>query len=177
MRLFIAIELEDKQKDALVASANEISGYFEGANYSKRENYHVTLEFLGEVSPSRIGDIKAAIDEAAMRPFDFSIGGYGAFRSRDKITLWRAIDAPRELYDAQKRLHCALAKRGFTLEERPFRPHMTVAREAIVVAGTDLRSLPFGRISCRADGISLMLSERTAGRLTYTRLYKSGGAK
>jgi 2'-5' RNA ligase len=64
----------------------------------------------------------------------------------------------------------ALTAAGFETEKRPYRPHLTLAREAVFKGGFDLAgfSRTLNPIRARIDKLSLMKSERLGGRLTYT---------
>src|SRR3989442_784904 len=71
---------------------------------------------------------KSAPREGA--PFEVALSGAGAFPSpaRPRV-LWLGVtDGALPLLQAAERLRTALRQRGFTLEERPFRPHLTFAR-------------------------------------------------
>ena len=173
MRLFIAVEFPDDIKDALLESAVATEKHFVYANFSRRENYHLTLAFLGETAPGRIKDVTAAMDRCGFSPFSLTIGGAGRFRRDGGDTLWRRVDAPEALFDIQARLSKELISRGFRLEERDFKPHVTVAREAVMKDGVRFSDIDFGRpLTFKTDGITLMRSDRINGKLVYTSIYK-----
>ena len=172
MRTFIAIEFPEEIKDALLLSTEAASIHFSHANLSRRENYHLTLAFLGEIPPSRVKDITAAMDGCGFVPFPFTVGKAGRFRRDGGDTVWRRVDAPDELYRLQAALTNGLAARGFRLEERDFKPHVTVAREVTLKEGTAFRDVDFGSpVTFTAKGLTLMRSDRINGKLTYTPIY------
>ena len=71
-------------------------------------------------------------------------------------------------------LSSALKQKGFAPDEKPFRPHITIARRAVFNKEDALRCLDLTAqtLDCEADGITLMVSERINGRLTYTPVRK-----
>ena len=54
MRLFIAINFDDTELDAFEAARERLRDQAGAANYSRRENLHLTLAFLGEQPPARM---------------------------------------------------------------------------------------------------------------------------
>ncbi len=172
MRLFIAIEFPEEIKAALKSGAESLRPYFQRARFTGKENYHLTMVFLGEVEPKRLPDIKAAMDACVSTPIDIRITRLGRFKGGRGDTLWRKIEAGRELWDLQSVLEKELRQRGFEIESRPFKPHLTVAREAVLQSGTlEELSGTLPALSHTAGGMSLMLSERKEGKLVYTPLY------
>ncbi len=53
MRTFIAIELEEEVKDALEGAQQQAAELCRKGNYTPKENFHLTLHFLGESGPGR----------------------------------------------------------------------------------------------------------------------------
>ena len=106
------------------------------------EGLHVTIRFLGPTAPDRVDAVAAAVTAAAAvieRPFEVRIGGAGSFPDPARPrALWLGIRAGS---DALGRLAAAvtteLAADGWALEERPFRPHLTIARTDGVHAGAE----------------------------------------
>lgn len=64
MRLFIAINFDDTELDAFEAARERLRDQAGAANYSRRENLHLTLAFLGEQPPARMGEISGAMLKA-----------------------------------------------------------------------------------------------------------------
>ena len=93
---------------------------------------HLTLKFLGEVPPDRVGDIGRALERALQGAFAFPVtyAGLGAFpSSRRPRVVWVAISqGAEEIQQLARRVEDALAGLGFPREDRPFHPHVTVRR-------------------------------------------------
>lgn len=93
------------------------------------EKIHLTLAFLGEVPAERF---RGVLDAAAAVPpasFDLRIDRLGAFR-RSRVAWAGTTRLHPALAALQAALESELRERGFTLEERPFAPHVTLARKA-----------------------------------------------
>lgn len=84
---------------------------------------------------------------------------------------WLGIAQNKELLALQQELFEGLKQAGFPLESRRFSPHITLARQFRPHGPLDKNWLLGEGFSARADRVSLMLSERIAGKLTYTEQY------
>jgi len=95
------------------------------------ENLHVTLVFLGEIDRTQADAAGAAVVDAVsgMRPWTVAWGTVGAFPSRTRPrVLWLGLQDETATRAVQAVLSVALSRRGIALEERVFRPHLTLAR-------------------------------------------------
>ena len=95
-------------------------------------NLHLTVRFLGATPAARVDAVAAAVDTAlaGFRAFDVELAGAGAFPDgRRPRTLWLGIRRGADELGAMARaLDGALAPLGWPPEDRPYRPHLTVAR-------------------------------------------------
>ena len=115
--------------DGLRVSAANAPGH--STRLTRRENWHVTAAFLGDVPESRV-DVAAAVmvqvgSDAA--PLWLRVEGGGTFGGRRDPILWAGIggeiDALRRL---ARLLQRALRRARLPVDERPPRPHLTIAR-------------------------------------------------
>ena len=171
MRLFIALELPEWVKGELWENAEFLRRHCSGGRFSPRENYHITLAFLGEQPEARIPDVIAAMDECAAEPVPVAFGGLGAFETG---VLWRGIEGSGELNGLQQELTNQLRLRNFSLEERDFKPHLTLARRAVLQETIRLSDLSaqLSPLSFQADRMTLMRSELTHTGAVYTLIYE-----
>lgn len=168
MRLFIAIPLSETNRDHIMSLAQYMKSCSDG-NYTRRENLHITLEFLGDVAPPQVSALIHAMDSLRLTPFDLLIGRkLGNFRD-----LWWLSIEGAPLLTLYNDLHLALKGQGISLEERSFRPHLTVVRELRQPCAIDMELLQkdYPALVQHVDQITLFQSERINGRLTYTALY------
>ncbi|MBS0376230.1 MAG: RNA 2',3'-cyclic phosphodiesterase [Proteobacteria bacterium] len=92
------------------------------------ENLHVTLEFLGAVPVARLGELEA-IGAAVRLPAAELVLDRLAGWSRGEALVALAGDVPVALAALQSDLRNALRERGFRVDSRAFRPHLTLARK------------------------------------------------
>lgn len=173
MRLFTAINFDDKIKAYLLKTQMALKEYAERVRFSGANNLHLTLVFLGETEAARVPAVCRAIDDSAVPGFTFSISDVGRFRRGGGDILWAGVENCEALRELQRRLSHNLKAAGFSIENREFKPHLTLAREAVMRAEFDPAALSVqtGAAVAHADRISLMKSERIGGRMVYTELY------
>jgi 2'-5' RNA ligase len=174
MRLFIAINFSENVKDSICGIIERLKNSGVGGNFTRRENLHLTLVFLGEIPGKRIGTIKAAMDgigPGTPRKIDLHFTELGSFSD----ILWLGIRENEALNRLQKDLSGELAMLGFRIENRRFKPHITVCRKAVLPPGFDKAALRSDIEAIRetAYRIDLIKSERIDGRLLYTPIYST----
>jgi 2'-5' RNA ligase len=165
MRLFIAINFSEEIRSRLTTLRDELKSNSPSGRFSPPENLHLTLAFIGEVSPKNVDKIQAILDTIEFAPFEVEIDRLGAF---SRGTLWWAgLREDKPLMDLQYEVVFKLAHCGFEMDGRAYHPHITLGRE--VATSMRPRSIePFGET---VKSIELMKSERVGGRMVYTAIY------
>ena len=186
IRTFIAIELPGALRQALAdqqARLRDLIGRTGDRSirlqWVKPESIHVTLKFLGDVDASLISEMQASLTKAvSSQPrFSVEVRGLGAFPdAQAPRVLWVGMSGPgEELVAAQ--VDQALHALGFSLESRPFRPHLTVARikershevgRALAASGVMTQPAEVGPLA--VSRVSVMQSELKPSGAVYTRL-------
>jgi 2'-5' RNA ligase len=130
MRLFFALPVPQQAREQvrpLLEGARRAGG--EGVSFTKIDQLHFTLAFLGE-QPGADEALAAGESLREGGVFEVVLSGVGAFpnMARPRV-LWIGVGAgAAQMIDAAERLRNALRQRGFELEERKLRPHLTVGR-------------------------------------------------
>ncbi len=175
-RLFTAVLFEPPFVEALVgAQAAMRGGLRGGVSWTKEENLHATLHFLGDVEDEQMGTLEDGLRVAteAIAPFSLRLGPVGFFGShRDPRILWGGLEGAglQALHAAGQK---ALADRGFRTEERPYHPHVTLGRviRAEKVAPLFVEALARCAIPPLEQAVvsmALMRSSLLAGGAVYT---------
>ncbi len=126
MRLFFALDIAPEIRRALTAYVDGIRRV-PGVRFMPPESYHITLKFLGEVQD--IERVKQAAAMVTSSRFDVSIRNVGFFPNpKAPRVFWAGIHADERLAQLAATLDETLANVGLAREERPFRPHLTLAR-------------------------------------------------
>lgn len=131
MRIFIALNLNKKERQRVLRAARPLRDEELPVRWVEEDNLHLTLKFLGEVRAERV----PAVEEAMARvgegtaAFTLTLGGFGAFPTiRRPRVLWLGADASPALRCLKQDLEWGLTDCGFEAETRAFHPHMTLGR-------------------------------------------------
>ena len=169
MRLFVSVNFDKDTVDHLYKSAEVLRQNSISANISHRENLHLTLAFIGEVpSAKKAVDALSTVD---LPSFLLTLKGYGEF---GKGSVCFAKTEPcKELSLLAETVRNNLTSLGVQIDTKPFKPHITLARQ--LSAYEDFDKTVMDKVLCRktvtVSKISLMLSDRIKGRLTYTEIF------
>jgi 2'-5' RNA ligase len=132
LRAFIAIEIPLEIKKEIAAEvANLHNGTGRAVRWVAPENIHLTLKFLGEISPASVELLSQALQAECDQhiPFDITVSGLGCFpNSHRPRIIWIGLSIPPELNRLQHKLETATTRMGYTAEDKPFSPHLTVGR-------------------------------------------------
>lgn len=132
MRLFVGIALPDEVRAQLDVLCRTLRPAVPSAKWVAEPSFHVTLKFLGEDSPERAAHVVSSMREAfsGKAPFDLRLDRIGMFPSPKRArVLWLGVsDGSAETIELAEALDTQLEEIGFRAEERPYHPHITLAR-------------------------------------------------
>ena len=131
MRVFLALQVPDVVKAQLAAAVQRLSPLAIDVKWYTKDQFHLTLAYLGEVSPAILPHITAAADRvgSALPPFPCHVDGLGFFGTkRNPQTLWAGVEPTPELTMLYELLWKELKKFGYANEEDEFHPHITLGR-------------------------------------------------
>lgn len=173
MRIFIALNLPDKTRDNLSRSASQFKELSKGGSFTKKENYHVTLHFLGNVEKPDLIYVQSAMDSVKDLPAPkLSVSQFAVLRASNVVCA--RFNKNADLTNLHDALGAKLEEAGFTVEHRAYRPHVTVIRKyaftlpfSEVTKCVDVYNKPF-------DAPEVVLYESVFGEdgVTYNPLYK-----
>jgi 2'-5' RNA ligase len=132
LRTFIAIDVPPAVFDTITRIQNRFKSLGLHASWVKPGNIHLTLKFLGDTDPGRIPGIQNQLTQtlAPFAPFRLSLESAGVFpNTKNPRILWVGLkDEEGTLETLQAGIDKALECVGFPMEQRPFSPHLTLAR-------------------------------------------------
>lgn len=169
MRVFFAIELVEETKAGLYSIQQNIKKMCSGGNFTHKENFHLTLRFIGEQSSSQVNELKNILKLAAKETaaFELRMSNIGTFNKGNKKIIWAGIDKSSKLQGLFERLEARLEATGYPREERSYSPHITLVREAKPLEAFQFGSINFDMLTIKVSSISLMESTRIDNKLTY----------
>ena len=161
MRLFISINFDDALTDALISMQDALWDAGVDGNYTKEDNLHLTLAFIGEYGdPDRVLRV---IESVPLSPFVLSLDGVGAFDG----LWWAGLRSSDELAAYARRLRRALAEAQIPFDRKRFSPHITLIRKPSKPALPPIE-VPDAAMTVRR--VSLMRSDRSKNGMIYTEL-------
>lgn len=183
IRTFVAVKVSDDVARALIDLQSNLKKQLSGVSirWCSRNQLHITLVFLGNVSVDRVADLVGAVERACegTGPMKFGAAGVGAFPSKDRPrVIWVGVDGDvAALCELQKRVASATHGFGDSNEDREFRPHLTLGRLSRrsaaeeLTAARALRSVPPATSGeWRAESVFLVKSELRPDGPIYTDL-------
>jgi 2'-5' RNA ligase len=172
-RLFIALALPTPVREALIAF--ELETPLPGVAWTRPNQLHLTLRFLGDVAEEKIERVIAQLATVRVEPFILPIEGLGAFPIKSPPrTLWVGVGRGHpHLHQLRQRVDDALLAAGLLeLDVRTFHPHITLARgaeKAGSVLARLIRSHPeFVAPPFRVSAFDLMASELQSAGAVHT---------
>ncbi|MEU9319628.1 RNA 2',3'-cyclic phosphodiesterase [Streptomyces sp. NPDC048295] len=128
VRVFIALAPPDHAKDELARELRPAYDTHPRMRWNRIEDWHITLAFLGELPVGTVPLLRRPLADLAAdhRPLSLALCGSGNFDDR---VLWSGIDGELdELRMLAADVRTAVRSRGVAFEDRPLRPHLTLAR-------------------------------------------------
>ena len=158
---------------ALRARVDTIVASVEGKP-QRPDQWHVTLEFLGQVPRERQPALRAAAERVRRTPLTIEFDRVEHWRKPQVVCLV-ASRVPAGLAALVTQLRAALVEEGFTLDARPFCPHVTLARK-VRAAADSLLEPPF---VWQSSGFALVRSvtDPAGSRYEPLRLVESRGRR
>ncbi len=160
-RLFFALWPDRRQRDRLRDVISSVAKTVEGRAVDRR-NWHVTLVFIGAFPAHRVPYLLERAEEIHVEPFRLTFDRL-EYWARPKVASLSAATVPPELQALVGSLNNVVSDLGLQPEDRTYRPHITVARNA--------RAFTTERLTQRAttewSGFELMESIPGPGGVTY----------
>lgn len=154
MRLFIGIPLDNAVVGELAALTDRLKPQSDGLRWSAQAGWHITLQFLGSTTPSQYDCLAAGLRQIHGVPFKIQLEHPGFFDRAG--AFFAGVGLSPELTGLQQRIIAATKPCGFVPEDRPYNPHITLARDKS--GGRALRQLK-SRIPARTRFSSFIAAE------------------
>lgn len=170
MRVFFAIEFEDEIKNFLYQIQNGVRQHCVSGNFTHKENFHLTLRFIGEQSTKEVERLMISLKDTAflIPKFELGFDTLGKFERGSKKILWLGLKNSNYLNNLYEKLECTLEGCGYAREERTYNPHITLGREVRTENfGNMLKNITISNTVFKVNSISLMESTRINNKLCY----------
>lgn len=176
MRLFTAIDLPHEITDSLERLLGHLRPLAQ-LKWSPVYNFHVTTKFIGEWPEARLDELKSALRQTSVSgDFAIQVSGLGWFPNpHSPRVFWAGIHGDSRLTELARAIDESTFKLGVPKEERPYSPHLTLARikdsvslQEMQRAIAQLESVDFGEFTARE--FHLYVSEPGAAHTVYKKI-------
>lgn len=158
LHYFVAITLPNHIKEMLSNYKEEMQEELPFRSWVHKEDYHVTLSFLGSATEEQLEGIKNGLQTLIQmkRTIVHITRIFNVWYGRQAAYFWAKVRGNQDLFQLQKRVHVMCEENGFSLETRPYHPHITVARKWVGEEKFNLEHIKeVPEISFQADTITL----------------------
>ncbi len=182
LRAFIAVEITAEVREKLAVLQSKLRKAGGRVGWVAPENIHLTMAFLGNVFAAQVAALSEALDAVAagFKPFQFEVSDVGFFGSpKSPRIIWAGVaEEMPNLIDLQKLVAARVVGLGLPLENRPFKPHLTLGRvrsgkraDELTSALTSAKNTAFGWVPVQR--LLLMQSHLEHQGVRYSILHES----
>lgn len=128
---FWAVRLPDHAKNLIYTQVTNVQEHFLFKRWVHMEDYHITLAFLGAVEQQKLDLVVELVDSSikGVKAFPLHMQGLNIFGNQKAPRIfWTSVKQEKQLNTLQSLVFKSCVKAGFSLETRPFTPHITLAR-------------------------------------------------
>jgi 2'-5' RNA ligase len=129
MRIFIALDIPAEIRARITDYMEHARNLASGARWARVDGLHITLKFVGETNDARVQEIKTALSGIKAVPFAVDFSGVGFFpNAKAARVFWIGVNGGEALPKLASSVDAALENIGFWREDKPYHPHLTLAR-------------------------------------------------
>lgn len=176
IRTFIAIESNTELKNLVIENIEKLKRMGFKSNWTKKENIHLTMLFLGNLSVQKIAEIAYKLGEriSGFPTFVYSVDklGYFKFKESPKV-IWVGVSGKQTLHGLYKEVKSSVLKCGLDVKNEEFVPHITVGRVKKHPEHWEklIGSMQFEPIKVPVNSIGIYSSQLTKTGPIYTKMY------
>jgi 2'-5' RNA ligase len=172
IRIFIAIDFDKDTKSYFEDIKTKLESYCIKGRFTHLENFHLTLQFIGELEQHNIPRLLNSLQECILNHHTFSLtlNKLGTFKKGNSNLLWIGIKDSKNLVEVYKQLGIALKNENIIFDEKPLKPHITLGRQVILKKEISelIELIAVDNLVIPINNITLMESNHVNGKLTYT---------
>ncbi len=174
MRLFIGIHPSKEITEYIYDTEKKLISKGILGNYTKKENIHLTLKFLGETEEKKIKDLKNVLNQYKNLNLNLKLSKISYFKRREEGLLWIGLCGDiQKIENHANQLNDQLYSFGFQKENKKFKPHITIARKVNLTPYNlkIIEDMPIENLSFKVKEIALIESNLTRQGPIYKTLY------
>jgi RNA 2',3'-cyclic 3'-phosphodiesterase len=127
---FIALPVSSELKEKFLNWQEQSQDELSYKIWPHQADLHITLKFLGAVDQENLEKLRVSLRSIDQPKFSVTVGSIGTFGKQDKPrVLWAGVENNNLLDDLYKKVELVATSVGFNKEDRPYRPHITLAKK------------------------------------------------
>ena len=159
IRAFIAVDIEGEMSEKLARLAESLKATGADVKVVEKENFHITIRFLGNIPVESVDIIEAIMRQAVVdvKPHKIRLKGVGTFGGRRPRVVWVGVEGDEELKKIFERIERELRRAGFKPEPKGFTAHVTLARvrsargsEALIKWVNEMQDIDLGEVEVKS---------------------------
>lgn len=124
MRLFVSLSISSQLETQLKSLPRKGID----ARWVHEKDYHITLRYIGDAQEEQLDDIKESLNRIKISSFGIEIEGLAHFNSQNSNILYANVQSKRKITSLAAEINLQMQKNGFEMPQKPFVPHVTLAR-------------------------------------------------
>jgi len=129
MRLFVALDIDAAIRERIALFLEGVRQFAPDVRWARAEALHLTLKFIGELDAARLEDVRSALAQVQGEATEIRFCKTGFFpTAKSARVFWVGVEADARLASLAGAVEEALEPLGVEREQRPFSPHLTLAR-------------------------------------------------
>jgi 2'-5' RNA ligase len=143
-RIFIALKIEPGENLLKLISSYQARLNKDQIKWTDAANIHITIAFLGDTEEKTIKEIVSMLEEKCkgFGKFELILKGSGIFRNiNDPRIIWTGIEPSEKLVQLNNLIMNGLKGSGIKMEDRPYKPHLTIGRIKHIDKNESLKAL------------------------------------
>ncbi|MBR2529154.1 MAG: RNA 2',3'-cyclic phosphodiesterase [Blautia sp.] len=162
MRVFLALQLSEEMKKALIGTMHDMKQQGIKGNYVPMQNFHITLAFVGQTQ--MIDEIRQVMDSIPIEKSRLSFSDFGYTGD----VFWIGVKGNQKIKKYVSDLRKRLKEKGIPCDDAKFEPHVTLIRQQ---KGKRPAGLAIPKADMTVTRVSLMKSEEKDGKRIYKEIY------
>jgi 2'-5' RNA ligase len=163
-RIFLAFSVDENVKNELKKTLQELIHKNRDirVNWVEPENFHITIQFLGEIDDNELEKVKVEIEQIAtkFKTIQFQLDKIDTFPNvkHPKIIVVKAFEHTRMSNRLQKELTDRLVNKGIQVDLKIWKPHITLGRNKLGIKLNGLENISVSTITWNVEHIEIMES-------------------
>ena len=127
-RVFFALWPDESLRDSIYKIYQKSIYKASSGQVHQRENFHLTLHFLGSLTPSQVDCALQQAEKVVAEKFELTLDSFACFE-KAKILYLGPTEIPPQLSELYEKLTDVLSVCEVPLESRGYQPHVTLIRK------------------------------------------------